>query len=47
MSDVADALITVLEHDVTDTINIASGQSVQIKELASIIAKKDRKRTSN
>ncbi|MGR5976815.1 NAD-dependent epimerase/dehydratase family protein [Bacillus paranthracis] len=40
MSDVADALITVLEHGVTDTINIASGQSVQIKELASIIAKK-------
>ena len=39
VSDVADALITVLEHGVTDTINIA-GQSVQIKELASIIAKK-------
>lgn len=40
VSDVADALITVLEHGVTDTINIASGQSVQIKELASIIAKR-------
>ena len=40
MSDVADALVTVLERNVTGTINIASGQSVQIKELASIIAKK-------
>ncbi len=40
VSDVADALVTVLEHGVTGTINIASGQSVQIKELASIIAKK-------
>ncbi|EEM47067.1 CDP-4-dehydro-6-deoxy-D-gulose 4-reductase [Bacillus thuringiensis serovar pakistani str. T13001] len=40
VSDVADALVTVLEHGVTGTINIASGQSVQIKELTSIIAKK-------
>ena len=31
MSDVADALVTILEHSVTGTINIASGQSVQIK----------------
>ncbi len=36
VDDVADALVTVLEHDVTGTINIASGQSVQIKELAAI-----------
>lgn len=40
VSDVADALVTILEHGATGTINIASGQSVQIKELASIIAKK-------
>lgn len=40
VGDVADALVTVLERDVTGTINIASGQSVQIKELASIIARK-------
>ena len=31
VSDVADALVTILEHSVTGTINIASGQSVQIK----------------
>ncbi|MBF7149823.1 NAD-dependent epimerase/dehydratase family protein [Bacillus toyonensis] len=40
VSDVADALVTLLNCNVTGTINIASGQSVQIKELASIIAKK-------
>ncbi|MED0972861.1 NAD-dependent epimerase/dehydratase family protein [Bacillus paramycoides] len=40
VSDVADALVTLLHCNVTDTINIASGHSVQIKELASIIAKK-------
>lgn len=40
MSDVAHALVTILEHDVTGTINIASGQSVPIKELASIIGTK-------
>ena len=40
VSDVADALVTLLKCNVTGTINIASGQSVQIKELASIIAKK-------
>ncbi|MFK4326192.1 UDP-glucuronate decarboxylase [Bacillus sp. RC97] len=40
VSDVADALVTLLQCNVTGTINIASGHSVQIKELASIIAKK-------
>ncbi|WP_439873600.1 NAD-dependent epimerase/dehydratase family protein [Bacillus mycoides] len=40
VSDVADALVTLLQCNVTGTINIASGHSVQIKELASIITKK-------
>jgi len=40
VGDVANALVTLLNCNVTGTINIASGHSVQIKELASIIAKK-------
>ncbi|KFN02367.1 NAD-dependent epimerase/dehydratase family protein [Bacillus clarus] len=43
VSDVADALVTLLSSHITGTVNIASGRSIQIKELASIIAKKMRK----
>ncbi|MBJ7939409.1 NAD-dependent epimerase/dehydratase family protein [Bacillus cereus] len=40
VSDVADALISLLNSDVIGTVNVASGHSIQIKELASIIAKR-------
>ncbi|MHB0801882.1 NAD(P)-dependent oxidoreductase [Bacillus thuringiensis] len=40
VSDVANALVSLLHSQITGTVNIASGHSIQIKEIANLIAQK-------
>ncbi|NKQ21061.1 NAD-dependent epimerase/dehydratase family protein [Brevibacillus laterosporus] len=40
ITDVADALVSLLRSDIQGTVNIASGQPIQLKQIASLIGEK-------